>query len=80
MRGRGRGHTGPGPYTQAGGARSGGRAAGTLRGGGAPPRRRAARHAVRPPGTEYRGRLFLPRPSPRMKFCGGFWAVLEVYL
>lgn len=61
LRGRGRGHTGPGPYTQAGGAR-------------------AARHAVRPPGTEYRGRLFLPRPSPRMKVCGGFWAVPGVYL
>ena len=63
MRGRGRGHTGPGPYTQAGGARSGGRAAGTLRGGGAP-RRRAARHAVRPPSTEYRGRLFCRVPAP----------------
>ena len=79
MRGRGRGHTGPGPYTQAAGARSGGPAAGTLRGGGAP-RRRAARHAVRPPGTEYRRRLFLPRPSPRMKVCGGFGAVPGVYL
>ena len=79
MRGRGRRHTGPVPYTQAGGARSGGRAAGTLRGGGAP-RRRAARHAVRPPGTEYRRRLFLPRPSPRMKVCGGFGAVPGVYL
>ena len=64
MRGRGRGHTGPGPYTQAGGARSGGRAAGTLRGGAEPPRRRAARHAVRPPGTEYRGRLFCRVPAP----------------
>ena len=63
LRGRGRGHTGPGAYTQAGGARSGGRAAGTLRGGGAP-RRRAARHAVRPPGTEYRGRLFCRVPAP----------------
>ena len=79
MRGRGRGHTGPGSYTQAGGARSGGRAAGTLRGGSAPPQAcRQARGA--PPRHRIPGALVLPRPSPRMKFCGGFGAVPGVYL
>ena len=61
LRGRGRGHTGPGPYTQAGGARSGGRAAGTLRAGRSPPQ--ACRQARGAPPRQRIPRALVPAAS-----------------